>query len=196
MAIGELEYDYKVHAQPRAGDEKLAIRFFKKAKPDPIASQKEGRPIFAEVDFIQIMVPGDRTFSNVRPVGEGDKIRFAKQYEHWKATQSNDAVEGTPLEAWGVLNLAQIEEYRYFGVRTVEHMASLRDDIASKIMGGTALKQRAARFIEAAKEEAPHRELAAALETRDAELASMKQAIADQAAIIEKLNSKLAAVSA
>jgi len=190
MAIGELEYDHKVHNQPRAGDEKLAIRFFRKARQNPEESTKAGRPIFEEVDYIQIMVPGDRTSMIMRPMGDGDKGRFAKQYEHWLRTQNDDSVQGTPLEAWGVLNLAQIEEFRYFGIRTVEHMADLRDDVAGKIMGATALKQKAARFLEAAKEEAPRRELAEALEARDTEMAALKQAIEDQAKIIKDLQTK------
>jgi hypothetical protein len=192
MAIGEeLDYDHTVHTRQRGGDDKLAIRFFKKARPNPEKTQKEGRPIFEEVDFIQIMVPGDRTSVIVRPVGPGDEERFRRQYDHWKTTQSNDLTIGTPLEAWGVLNMAQIEEFRYFGIRTVEHMADLRDDIVAKIMGATILKQKARIFVDAAKAEAPLKAVTAALEERDSQIAALQQSVAEQANLIKELREKL-----
>jgi hypothetical protein len=194
MAIGEeLDYDHTLHARNRGGDDKLAVRFFKKAKQNPEKTQTEGRPIFEEVDYIQIMVPGDRTSIIVRPVGPGDEARFRKQYEHWKATQNNDLVVGTPLEAWGILNMAQIEEFRYFGIRTVENMADLRDDVVGRIMGATTLKQKAKIFVEASKAEAPMKAMREALETRDTELSALKQAVADQAKIIEQLRLRMPA---
>ncbi len=181
------EYDYNDFHKPRAGDERLAVRFFRKAKQDAVASQEAGRPIFKEVDYMQVMIPGDRNSSVVRPVAPGDKARFAKQYEHWKTTQSNDIVVGTPLEAWGVLSLAQTEEFRYFGIRTIEHMADLRDDVAQKIPGAQQLKQRAAQFVQLAKDEAPMKKMEAELGKRDNEIETLRQAIADQAAQLKDL---------
>lgn len=137
------------------------------------------------------MVPGDRTSMIVRPLGPGDAERFRRQYDHWKTTQSSELVLGTPLEAWGILNLAQVEEFRYFGVRTVEHMADLRDDICQKIMGATALKQKARIFVDASKAEAPMKAMQAAMELRDSELASLKNSVAEQAAIIKELREKM-----
>ncbi len=181
------EYDYQDFVKPRAGDERLAVRFFRKAKQDPAKSQAEGRPIFMEVDYIQVMIPGDRNASVVRPIALSDKARFSRQYEHWKTTQSNDVVIGTPLEAWGCLNLAQVEEFRYFGIRTIEHMADLRDDVAQKIPGAQQLKQRALQFVQMAKDEAPMRAVQAELDKRDNDIATLRQAIEDQARMIEEL---------
>lgn len=188
-----LEFDYQDFTRSRAGDEKLAIRFFRKAKQDPTRTTAEGRPIFVECDYIQISVPGDRHTMIVRPVkpGGGDALRFAKQYEHWKLTQTNIEAEGTPLEIWGKLSLSQIEEYRYFGVRTVDHLADLRDDIAMKIPGSLELKAKAKAFLNIAKEEAPLRKLQEELEVRDAELASIRLAMDDQAKIIKQLQEKV-----
>jgi hypothetical protein len=171
----------------RKGDEKLAIRFFTKARQDAEKTQEEGRPIFKEVEYIQIMTPGDRNQAIVRPVAVGDRSRFAKQYEHWKKTQNNDAVMGTPLEAWNILSLAQIEEFRYFGVRTIEQMAELRDDVCQKMPGATQLKQKAQQFLAIAKDEAPLKKFQAELDKRDNDIESLKQAIAEQAEVIKGL---------
>lgn len=190
MEIGTLEYDHEDFTKARAGDEKLAIRFFRKAKQNGEETAKQGRPIFEEIDYIQIVVPGDRTSTIVRPISEQDKVRFEKQYEHWKKTQQEEMVTGTPLEAWGIMSLAQIEEYRYFGVRTIEQMAGLRDDVCQKIMGGLQLKQKAVNWIAIAKEEAPLKKVQAELDARDTRIASLEAALSEQGKLLEKLQPK------
>jgi hypothetical protein len=190
------EFNHEDFSTPRAGDEKLAVRFFIKAKQDQMASQEAQRPIFKEHEYIQIMVPGDRNQTIVRPITPPDRERFAKQYAHWKTTQSNELVQGTPLEAWNTLSLAQIEEYRYFGIRTIEQMADLRDDVCQKITGATSLKQKAQVFMQLAKDEAPMKRVQAELDKRDNELETLRQAIADQAKIIAGLQAGQVAAAA
>lgn len=181
MVMQTAEFDHRDFTTPRQGDDRLAIRFFVKAKQDGEASAREGRPIFKEVEYIQAMVPGDRNMANIRPVAPGDKVRFQKQYEHWKKTQSNDIVSGTLLEAWNILTLAQIEEYRYFGIRTIEQMAELRDDICAKIPGTQTLKQKAQAFLSMLKDEAPLRKVQAELDKRDEQIAALQKAVEEQA---------------
>lgn len=187
MEIGQLEYNHEDFSKERAGDEKLAIRFFRKAKQDSEETAKQGRPIFTEIDYIQIMVPGDRTSINVRPVGPLDMSRFARQYEHWQKTQQEEQLQGTPLEAWGIMSLGQIEEYRYFGVRTIDQMAALRDDVCQKIMGGLALKNKAVAFLEFTKSEAPLKKVQEELDKRDTKIAALMVALEDQGKMIKKL---------
>lgn len=184
------DFDVKDFSVARQGDERLAIRFFTKAKQNTEKSQEAGRPIFMEVDYIQIMIPGDRNQTIVRPVTDQDKERFTKQYEHWKQHQNNDAVIGTPLEAWNKLSLAQIEEFRYFGVRSIEQMADLRDDVCQKMPGAVDLKQKAKLFLQIAQNEAPMRKVQAELDRRDNEIETLKNAIADQAKQIKELQEK------
>lgn len=183
------EYDYTMFHKPRAGDEKLAIRFFIKAKQDGELSQKEGRPIFKDHEYIQIMIPGDRGHVLVRPVQDQDRGRFAQQYAHWKKTNDNELGAGTPLEHLG-LSLSQVEEFRYFGIRTIEHMANIRDDLAAKIPGTQGLKTKAQAYLEVLKEEAPMKKVRAELEKRDAEMETLRTALADQAKIIKELRKK------
>lgn len=188
--------DFNVHdfdAGNNAGDAKLSLRFFTKAKQDAELTQAEGRPIFKEVEYIQVMIPGDRNQINIHPVTNQDRARFTKQYEHWKQNKNNDTVVGTPLEAWNILTLSQIEEYRYFGIRTIEQMADLRDDVCGKITGATILKQKAQVFMAILKDEAPMKKVQVELDKRDNELATMRAAIEDQAKLIKKLQKKAAA---
>src|SRR3954463_8248890 len=104
--------DVDLFTTERKGDERLAVRFFKKAARDDVASAADGVMRFKEIDYIQIMVPGDRDNIIVRPAGEGDKRRFSKQYEDWKRNEAGEQMTGTPLEMWGRLSLPQIEEMR------------------------------------------------------------------------------------
>lgn len=181
MVMQTADFDHRDFITPRAGDERLGIRFFVKAKQDPEASHREGRPIFKDVEYIQMMIPGDRNHVPVRPVAPADKIRFAKQYEHWKTTQSNEALNGTPLEAWGILSLSQIEEYRYIGVRTIDQMADLRDDVCQRIPGTLELKRKAVAFMQMVKDEAPLRKVQAELDKRDEQIAALTEAVKAQA---------------
>jgi len=188
-----LEFNHEDFTKPRQGDEKLAIRFFKKAYQDMDQTRAQGRPIFDEGEYMQLMVPGDRNHVIVRPISEDDKHRFAKQYEDWKKNNSDEGIIGTTLEAWNQMSLSQIEEFRYFGVRTVEHMASLRDDVMLKMPGAIKLKEQAQIFLDAAKAAAPLAAVQEELAKRDNELETLRAAIADQGALIAQLQAKKAA---
>jgi len=187
MEIGTLEYDFQDFTQPRKGDEKLAIRFFAKARQDSDETLKQGRPIFVRQEYIQIIIPGDRSSTVVRPVTPQDKGRFEKQYEHWKKTQEEFLMAGVALESWGMMTLEQVEEYRYFGIRTVEQLADLNDAVCQKIMGATSLKQKAGAYLQVLKDEAPMKRVTAELEARDNKIAALEAAIADQAALLAQL---------
>ena len=172
------------------GDERLAIRFFKKAARDDDASAAEGRMVFKEATYIQIMVPGDRDNIIIRPAGEGDKRRFAQHYQAFLAGDSGEQVVGLPLEAWGQLNLAQIEEYRYMGVRTVEQMAVLNDAACSRLPGAQELKRKAQAFLDLTKSEAPMRKLETELEKRDNTISTMQAQMDEMAAVIKQLQER------
>jgi len=190
-----LEYDVNDFTKPRQGDEKLAIRFFKKAMQDMDETKAQARPIFSEFEFIQIMIPGDKHTIIVRPVSYEDKLRFGQQYTAWTAAhKTNDEVLiGTPLDAWNQLSLAQIEEFRYFGVRTVEHLASLRDDVMLKMPGAIELKKRAILFLDAAKAAAPLSKMQAELEKRDVDIAALQNALKEQGELLQQLKNRKAA---
>lgn len=184
--------DLSLFQKEAAGDDRLVVRFFKKAAHDLEQSVLQGRFVAREVEMVQIMVPGDRDNIIVRPAGEGDKRRFAKHYEAWKKGDSEQVV-GTPLEMWGKLNLAQIEEFRYLGVRTMEQLANLNDQACQRIPGAFELKRQAVNFLELTKAEAPVKKMEAMLAQRDHEMEDLKKALEDQARIIAEMRAQKAA---
>ena len=184
--------DVDLFTKERKGDERLAVRFFRKAARDDVKSLEDGVMRFKDVEYIQIMVPGDRDNVISRPAGDGDKRRFAQQYEDWKRTDSTEQIViGTPLEMWGRLSLSQIEEFRYIGVRSVEQLAELNDSAMLKMPGASELKRKAQTFVQAQHDEAPMRKMQAELESRDAELAKQAQALRDQAEVVENMKSQM-----
>ena len=152
-----LDYDPSVHTTPNAGDESLLVKFFVQAEQDATASLAAGRPIFRDREFIDIRIPGSRDNIVIRKARETDKQRFPRHYMAFKQRQGNDAetVVGTPLEMWPILTRSQVEEFKFFNIRTIEQLAAASDAVGQKFVGFQALKQRATTFIEAASAAAP-----------------------------------------
>lgn len=162
-------------------DSKLFVSFSMRPHPDKAASAKEGRPIFVSREYVTIMVPGDKTNVVTRPVQELDKRRFALKYAAFK-NGTQDAVSGTPLENVPWISREQVEEMKFFNIRTLEHLADMPDVHAQKFMGINKLRQRARDHIALAKEQAPALRLAQELRERDERIATMEKRLAELAA--------------
>ena len=147
-----------------AGDSALAVRFYKHPRRNEEKSKEEGRPIFEEVDYIEIVQPGNKDSIVKRPVMEMDKERFADGYRRFLERQDQDVLEGTPLEEWPAVTRSQVEELRYVNIRTVEQLAAISDSNAQQFMGLKGLKTKAVKFIESARDEATAEALAEANE--------------------------------
>jgi hypothetical protein len=179
------------------GDDRLGVVFYTKAVEDTEASRAEGRKVFREREYVKIMVPGDRHNTIDRPVQRtgvlptDDRMRFAKQYERFKAQHSQEAHDGTPLSLWPLVPITLAEELKYLNIFTVEQLATLSDTHVAKIPGGQAWKRKAAEFVAALKDQAQVAKLQAALEERDNRIDSLEKAVKDQAERIEKLLKKL-----
>ena len=180
-AMGQLDQDPVTRAggNPRfKGDENLYVRFFYHPHHDPEASVAQGRPIYQDREYVEIIVPGDKTTSVVRPVRDQDKMRFARQYQSFKSNQVQTNF-GTPLEAWPGITRAQCEELKYFKIFTVEQLANMPDSIAQRFMGVNSLRARAKDFLEASKGTVQLEQFRKAIEDRDSELEVLRRAIAD-----------------
>lgn len=164
-------------------DKKLVAIFFKGTIKNETKSVNEGRPIFDGVDLIRIIAPGTRdTF-----VGDATpdyQMRFPHQWARYKANQSQD-VGGTPLTQVPWLTPEQIAEFHAMHVKTVEHLAGMPDAVAQKFMGFHQIRERAQRYLDAAKEAAPGLKLQAELQKRDELIAQMQETIAALSAKVD-----------
>lgn len=160
--------------QPRfALDKKLFVQFYQRAVMNNFKSSQEGRPIFDEVDFVRIIVPGDKnTVIDTKATPEYIG-RFRDKYDQFKKGQEQ-AQSGTPLEVWPQMTVGQVAELKAMHVTTVEQLADMPDQLAQRIMGSHALRAKAKQFLEAAAGDAANTKLQAELEKRDNEIEVLK----------------------
>jgi hypothetical protein len=188
--LAQLEYDYTLHENRFKGDDKLYVRFFMDIIPDDDATKATGVRKFRDVEMIQIMVPGDKRNVTIRVARDEDKDRFAALYERFQKSQDQEALAGFPLTEWSALSRATIEELKYLGFRSVEHIANASDSVLGKHPGLRELQKRAKTFLEAQASAAPLERLQAELKTRDDAMAGMKAQMEEMAKALAVLNKK------
>lgn len=136
------------------GDENLLVKFFTHPRHNKAKSLEEGRPIFEEQPYIQIMQPGNKDSIVVRPATKMDKQRFPEHFRKYEAREDQEKMEGTPLTEWPGITRSQCEELKYLNIQTVEQLANVSDTNAQGMMGVALLKSKAGKYLEKAKETA------------------------------------------
>ncbi len=159
-------------------DAALSVRFYTKPIQQPFMSNKEGRPIFQDVDYIQIFTPGGQLNIVDTPVRGEHKARFPIQWAAYQNGKAGDQREtGTPVSAWPFLTASQAEEFKAVKFFTVEQIANASDLQLQTLgmMGGAnphTIRERAKAYLAAAAGTAP-------IQAQAAENAELKQRIAD-----------------
>lgn len=168
-------------------------RFYMRAVQNNFKSQELGRPVHEEVEFVEILVPGDRKTVHDARVTEEHKRRWPNAYKAFRENRESP-VEGTALDDWAGVNRGQVEELRYSHVRTVEQLAALSDDQLAKSvsMGGYALREKAQRFLEQAAGAAPAEKLAAENEVLRGNMATMQSQMDAMKAQMDRLTAQKA----
>ena len=153
---------------------KLLVKFFTKSREDPAATRDAGRPVFKDVEYIDIKIPGNRRSGACRPAGEADKKRFPRHYEAFKQ-RTEAPIEGTPLSEWPIVSRSMAEEMAFFHVKTVEQLASMSDTNGQNFMGINTLKAKAKAWLERSKKGADEARLTSELEKRDLKIAALEE---------------------
>lgn len=180
--------DHNLFSRANAGDDTLFVVFYMGVIQNEGKTTEAGRPIFDDVECVRIMVPGDRNNVIDRPASPQDKARFAKQYAMFQqGRKEEDQVTGTRLTEWPFLTRGQCEEFRYLGLRTVEQLAEVRDDICGKVPGLNQLKRNAAIWLDKSKGAAEAAKTSKQIDDQNKKLAHLQSVIEEQAARIEKL---------
>lgn len=172
-------------------DRRLNVRFSVQAKLDRQKTDEAGREIYKDVEYIRILIPGDKTLSVFRPVMPSDKIRFSEQYRVFRA-QKGERLVGTALAGWPMITEAQRKELEYFNVFTVEQLAGMADTYAAGMMGIQQLKQAATKFLQTITDNAPTIKLQKELEKRDNEMEVLRAQLLEQGEMLKQLVSKKA----
>lgn len=170
------DFDYKDFetGQQAQGDATLLVKFYLKSTPDAAKSAAEGRPMFKEVEYVDIKIPGSRTGGACRPARQKDLERFPRHYAAFK-NRIEEPNDGTPLAEWPAISRSQADELAFFNVKTVEQLAEMSDTNAGQFMGMNALREKAKAWLAKAAEGAPALALAAVVAEKDAQIAMLSE---------------------
>ena len=161
---------------PDDGRDRVIPQFYVKPVRNNFLSEKEGREVWDDQEYVEIIVPGDSKNIVHEQVKDSHRDRWPTQYARFKANMEAPS-EGTPLEEWPPVSRSMVMELKSHHVRTVEHLAGLSDSQLSKVcpMGGNALREKAQRFLAHVEAEKPVAELTQQLEALKAEIAAMRE---------------------
>jgi hypothetical protein len=122
--------------------------FYPRAIQDMAATELEGRAVFHEVAYVEIIVPGTaaRSRHHARATEE-HKRRFPAAWDAYERKHSG-MVDGTPIEQWPYLNVAQVAELKAVGVRSIEALAAVSDGNLKNLgTRGRELRERARQHL-------------------------------------------------
>ena len=142
--------DFLDHKQSEA-DKALAVKFLVKSVQDKVQTLAQGRPIFKEVVYIDIRIPGERESAFCGPATRQHVQRFPEHYRAFRNRTSENEVVGTPLAEWPLVTRSQVEELSFFNVKTVEDLVNMPDSSNHQFMGINTLKAKAKEFLDANK---------------------------------------------
>ena len=124
--------------------------FSMQAVRDDAVSEKEGREVYRDVEWVDIHILGDTLTKPSRPVTAEDKIRFRDAYEAFK-NQSIVAQNGTPIIEWPPVSKSMAMMLKSLNIHTVEQLAEVADGNLTW-MGARDLQKKAIAWLAKAKD--------------------------------------------
>lgn len=151
--------------------DRVIPNFHYKAVKNNYRSKQEGRPVYENREYIEMIVPGNATERPCMPVREEHKERFPDAYRRFKEKQEQQ-IDGTPLEQWPVMDPARVSSLKDVDIYTVDQVANLPDSFASSVGPDfNELKKQAQRFLSVAESTANEERL----ESMEAELQRLRE---------------------
>jgi hypothetical protein len=178
MALDQVDFNVEDFSAREAGDRSVYCKFYLRPVQDEAASAEAGRPIYNEQEFVEIRAAGNSTNVVDRKATTQDKQRFRGAYKLFKEG-NEEQMTGTPLTEIPWITKSQIEEISYFRIRTLEALATVGDDVCTRIPGLYELKRKAVIVMERADKAAPIMALKAENDALKNELETLKNQVAE-----------------
>lgn len=177
-----------VAAVAHADDKNLLVQFYMQAVKQGAASEKEGRDIYRDEEYVWIRFPGDRTKEVKRPVdlkGRGghapDPVRWPNAWAAFK-NSGVQIQEGTPLEQFPVLGTSTVMNFKAMNIHTVEQLASVSDAVIHNLgTGALDLREKAKVWLKAARDVGAVTAMQAELSKRDTDIKALQQQVRELA---------------
>ena len=136
----------------------ITPRFFEETKKTNEIDEN-GLPVFRTIEFVELLIAGDKGNSPVKRVTQGVKDQFPNEYAMWKSKRINPDMigDGIPLSLWPLIPTEMAKALEYMNVFTVQQLAALSDSSISKpgAIGLRDMREKAKAFIDSAKSAAP-----------------------------------------
>lgn len=139
---------------PMMMENDVAVGFAYVPKPDKTGTAKAGYPVFKDMEYVHIKVPGDEKADYFQPATDEHKARFPNAYAAFKSsTAEHKAISGMPIEQWAQVTRAQAMTFKAASIPTVEALAAVHDGNIGKLgHGGREWRAKAQAFLAQAKE--------------------------------------------
>ena len=125
-------------------------RFYKRWKQNNFQSEKQGKPVGEEVDYIEIRTPKDKLNVFKRLATAQDKSDYPDAWELYQRGPEQ-AAEGTPLREWPVMTETTISMLNSHDIHTIEALVDLSDAGLHQMgQGALQLQHGAKLFLEEA----------------------------------------------
>lgn len=139
-------------------------------------SKEAGRPVFDEIEMVEVWFAGDRLQRPCFEVTDEHRNRWPKEYEAFKSGMTVSE-SGTPLEHWPRMTVGKVAELKALGILTVEGLAQMPDrNLANLGMKGRELREEARSFLAAAAGTADVTKMAATIAELEAKIERMEAA--------------------
>lgn len=169
-----------------ADDSALIVQFYMHPVRHGAESEKAGRDIFKDEEYVWIRFAGDRTREVKRPVdNEGrngqppDPERWPKAWQAFKNAHAQ-VHEGTPLEQFPILGTSTVLNYKAFNIHTVEQLAAVPDSVIHNLgTGGMEMREKAKAWLKAAQDSSHVTFLQSELAKRDEDISALKTQLAE-----------------
>lgn len=141
----------------------IVPRFFINTTENKAKTREQGRPIFEDMECVEVRFAGDRNKISVFPAhaicgqsetDDGDyrqmtyAERWPEQYKRFKAKQTQVA-EGTPIDELPFLTQAKRSELKALSIYTAEALASLDGQALKNLgAGGRDMKNQAQAYLD------------------------------------------------
>ena len=171
-------------------DSMLAVEFYWHEPELVHESEQAGTLVKGpKTQYVRIQAGGDHTSIMECPVREEHKRRWPDKWLYWQiqeglVNQAGGDVPGWKLEEWTRLSPEQLRDLKYHRFSVVEQLAGASDAQVQRIgMGGLSLREEARQALRARM----GAETKAAIEAKDAEIATLKATQEAQAAQLAEL---------
>lgn len=175
----------------------IVPRFFIHTTPDAKATKENGRPMFKDMECVEIRFAANKQTVAVFPAhdvwqwGEIDGVqqpityamRWPDQYKRFKSNQVQ-VMSGTPLDELPFLTQAKRSELKALSIYTAEALATLDGNALKQLgMSGRELKNQAEAYLNRATDSAAVTRMASEIAELKAALANLTSPVAQQAEV-------------